>query len=178
MNKFISTIIFFLFAIKLSAQVDTKYIDIEYLKLLNLKRVDYRLTSSNTPEYLNDTQIQFMLSEQQFIDYKKAKKEYVTSIPLLSVGSLLLAGATMYIVALLPVKKGTFGADLFRLVFIPTFSFGIVFLTSGIVLHCLGKKTLNRLVSDYNAQHLLSSNKGVNIKIGFISSGVGLQLDF
>jgi hypothetical protein len=156
-----------------------------------IKRVIWNLTIidavSQKKIKLEKEQLNTMLSEKQFHDYKIARNCYVASIPLLTLGACGLTASTVILsIGLNAGLKWGWKTDpmtrhnnLATVIFAGyIFGYALIPLIPGMVLVIYGGKKINHIVAAYNIQHQLAYRKPIQMNVGFTNSGIGLQLNF
>ena len=132
------------------------------------------------PVSLTKMQLQSMLSEQQFKDYKVARNCYIASIPLFALSGCGIAITTTWIGMGMYSRfsDGSKGDTVMMYILAGTTLAGTLApLVPAIVLHVRGKKQLNKLALDYNSQHKIPYQP-VKLHLGLIDNGIGMKLVF
>ena len=129
------------------------------------------LRENTKPIQLTKTQLQGLISQEQYAAYQTARNCYIASIPVLS-----LAGSAIYVSGIflgLGIRWDWAIAPLGAI-----FAATLISSIPGIVLLTYGIKRLNKIASDYNFQHGLSYQPEIKLNIGIVGSGIGLKLTF
>jgi hypothetical protein len=157
----------------------------------DMKREKFRLAIVETnginngveQTVLKKEQLQLLLSDNQFNNYKRARRCYHASIPLLSLSACGLVGTTV------ALGFGIFGGHHYDpdrptmnlgLPFAMFFAAGTLpFLIPGVILITHSTKKLNRIAENYNIQHYSSFyQSNIQINFSFTSNGIRMRLSF
>ncbi|MDR1878604.1 MAG: hypothetical protein LBQ64_03450 [Bacteroidales bacterium] len=145
------------------------------------------IQNSRTEIYrLNNEQINYLLSDDQYVLYKKAHNCYTASVPFLALSGCGVTISTVWLFMGIhasatwkynPGRETVSMDGLFYILSGITMAATLLPLSTGILLHVYGVKNLNRIVLNYNTQHNLS-NRQVKLNIGLVNNGIGFQLIF
>ena len=169
MLKSILTFVLFVSFCAVNAQTDTS------TQHSPLKREKFRLAVDmpNSPVLKKD-ELKLMLPQKQFRGYNHARRCYIASIPLLSIGTgFFAAGIVMTIDASISTRDNMLSSYTFAVYT----GCAAEFLIPGIILITYSKNKLNSVAEDYNSQHTFSYQP-VKLNLGFVGNGIGLKLTF
>ncbi|MDR3047400.1 MAG: hypothetical protein LBU51_07295, partial [Bacteroidales bacterium] len=117
----------------------------------------------------------FLYNNRLEIDFFNARNNYVNSIPLLAVGSVVTAAGLGWFCYGI-VNNGW--VPLYAIVGSTYLAAGCAILIPGIVLHVKSKKTFDNIVSEYTQQHVFAQPNDVRLQFGVAQNGIGLQINF
>ena len=178
---FFSIILLFAFQNVANAQFDSS------AAYSNLKRVKFRLAADvpnsidNAVKKLYKKQLQQILSEDQFDDYKNVRRCYIASIPLLSITAVCAAWGVFFLVDGIAsgIQGGNWNAGFAMELSAVGFLVSIPFSIPGLTLIVNSAKKLNEIADDYNNKRYSSQyQSNLQIQCGFVGNGIGIRLSF
>jgi hypothetical protein len=159
----------------------------------NIKRVNWNLAVADSISQknikLDKKQLQVMLTNEQFHDYKTAKNCMKASTSMFAISAPPIGMGFFFLgVAFRDLSKGKWEVNPIthlggaKLAFtLSGFCIGgaLLPLIPGIVLMPYGIKKIDKIVFDYNSSSLHSFNKQyIKMNFGFTSNGIGINLNF
>jgi hypothetical protein len=179
--RFLIFVVLCVVSINLQAQSDS------LLRNSDMRRKGFKLAvdvsnDANGDEIvvLEKEQLQTILSDVQFHNYKVARRCYVASIPLLAYGvSYFTVSAICLGIGLYNAHYHPNAWDFSLFISEVTFGMSIPFLISGTILITNSAKKLNNIVEGYNKQrHLSHFQNGLQLNFGVVNNGIGVRLRF
>jgi len=146
-----------------------------------LKREKFRLAVDmpNSPALKKD-ELKLLLPQDQLRGYNHARRCYIASIPLLSIGAACAAWGSFFLVGGIiqtEIYKDAFSGSILALAGFAGIVVSLPFLIPGVTLIVNSKNRLNNIVNDYNSPHTFSYQP-VKLNLGFVGNGIGIKLTF
>ena len=188
--RFLGVVVFWVVSVNLQAQSDSLLLSSDldlqvqsndFLQNSDLKRKGFKLATETS--VLEKEQLKTMLSENQFRGYNHARRCYIASIPMLSLGAGFTTLGFVFLYKSYHVTSTGIAfiieSGLTTLLSYAFLGYGVAYLVSGVVLITHSAIRLNNIAENYNKQrHSSYFQNGLQLNLGFVDNGIGVKLRF